>query len=317
MEQDKHEAITVAPHRKTRATVRNQRGRVITDSATPAIVTRADLRESAAWKGALALAEAANRVHEQYRNDFVIRGNDALRDILGGGYDVFLAFRAAGPEELVHSALRDYLRKERSAKTQKNSHLATLALQTVIGAERKTLHVYTCVYRAALADNVPPGALPQYLRDRGGVENVYAKFRGKDKDSKSEQTAREAAVVASMLKSEHWRPLAVLPQLSGGLPVHPDQTFFYLICTPGKVLGVAYPDPATERAMLQAFGEALIARADDWLFTSNKRFRRLLTLGTRSRITETWARRNGVLDKDMARRLAKGLLRGYEPGARR
>jgi hypothetical protein len=103
--------------------------------------------------------------------------NDQLYEILASAYELYL--------HLVKSVTSDdrktftNLLKSKKVAFQSNTPLHTKVVRLVFAASRQRAYTYGRVLLAARKENLSPSALPDWIRDCGGVEEVKVKSSGK------------------------------------------------------------------------------------------------------------------------------------------
>lgn len=90
----------------------------------------------------------------------------------------------------LRNAVDAHLNK-RGIKVSDNAHTITKIIKCVFGADRKRVSAYSIALRAALAANVKAANLPNYIRDKGGVEELRLA-----KSSKAITPKRKAEIAA-------------------------------------------------------------------------------------------------------------------------
>lgn len=117
--------------------------------------------------------------------------NDMLYGLLQKCYAMYKRMEGMSTEAvLLRANLADYINLK-GIKCTKTSHTIVKIVKCVFGDDRRRASAYGIVLRAALSEKVEVEAVPAYIRDKGGVEEIrLAK-------SPNAMTAKQKAAVAA------------------------------------------------------------------------------------------------------------------------
>jgi len=93
--------------------------------------------------------------HRKYNADYIVRGNEALYEVLTDIYKMAVQLDKSDYKHEIHAKLRTIL-KERDIKTQMNTPELTLIIKYVVGGDRKRATNYSRVLKIALMEGLPP-----------------------------------------------------------------------------------------------------------------------------------------------------------------
>ena len=137
--------------------------------------------------------------HSNYEEEFIVRGNKALYDLLQGIYGVALRINKSEFRLETISMLRSAL-SERNIKTQLNTPDLTILIKYIVGSNRRNAANYSRVLRIALEDKVPADALSSYVSRRGGMSQVQTtEGKANSKQSLRDTNKEKLALVKEFL----------------------------------------------------------------------------------------------------------------------
>lgn len=110
--------------------------------------------------------------HRKYNADYIVRGNEALYEVLTDIYKMAVQLDKSDYKHEIHAKLRAIL-KERDIKTQMNTPELTLIIKYVVGGDRKRATNYSRVLKIALMEGLPPEELSSYISRRGGIGQIF------------------------------------------------------------------------------------------------------------------------------------------------
>lgn len=135
--------------------------------------------------------------NSKYHNDYVVRGTQALYELLSSIYKLAVYIEQSHVKNLIIKKMRKLL-KERGIKSQKNTPVMTVVVKYVVGADRKTAANYSRVLQVAMEENVADEDLAAYISRRGGISRIrdtemkqHAKKISADDDKERTELVRE------------------------------------------------------------------------------------------------------------------------------
>lgn len=135
------------------------------NSASPAIAAQS-------VKATYAYLEQLVTERELWEENAYRTSNDQLYALLAKCYQIY---KAMGFDTDEAKALRDGLTtyiNMKGYKFSKSTHTLNKIVQCVFGVDRRRVSAYGIVLRTALANNIAVDALADFIRDKGGVEEV-------------------------------------------------------------------------------------------------------------------------------------------------
>lgn len=110
--------------------------------------------------------------HRKYNDDYIVRGNQALYELLADIYKIALALDRSDYKHEIHAKMRKIL-KDRDIKVQTNTPDLTLLVKYVVGGDRKRATNYSRILKIALTEDLPPEELANYISRRGGIGQIH------------------------------------------------------------------------------------------------------------------------------------------------
>lgn len=110
--------------------------------------------------------------HSKYNDDYIVRGNQALYELLADIYKIALALDKSDYKHEIHSKMRKIL-KDRDIKVQTNTPDLTLLVKYVVGSDRKRATNYSRILKIALTEGLAAEELASYISRRGGIGQIH------------------------------------------------------------------------------------------------------------------------------------------------
>ena len=120
----------------------------------------------------LKAGDALSVKNELYHKEYVVRGNQALYELLAGIYSLALQINMSASRVNILEAMRNKL-KDRDIKTQYTTPAMTTIVKYVVGADRATAANYSRVLTIAMDENLSPDELAAYISRRGGISQIH------------------------------------------------------------------------------------------------------------------------------------------------
>ena len=124
----------------------------------------------------------------------------------------------------LHAALETHARVK-NHKFVRSSHIVTRIVKCVFGYDRKRTSCYSIALRRAFADGITPEALPAFIRDAGGVEELRLN------NAKSGMSAEQKLELAANYVSKADLGTLASPELSQQLDVTKHGSLVLLVGT--------------------------------------------------------------------------------------
>jgi hypothetical protein len=120
----------------------------------------------------LKAGDALSVKNEMYHKQYVVRGNQALYELLSEIYGLALQINMSVSKMNILEAMRAKL-KARNIKTQYNTPVMTTVIKYVVGSDRQTAANYSRVLTIAMDENLAPNELATYISRRGGISQIH------------------------------------------------------------------------------------------------------------------------------------------------
>lgn len=216
-------------------------------------------------------ADALHLQHDNYHQQYVVRGNAALYKLLGEILTVCAQVRADANREQIIQLLRKHLRNEHDIKTQKNSTEVSIIVRYIVRADRKTVHLYARAIQTALDTGVTQSTFESFVAERGGLEKIrHAEADHATKMANDLQQKCNSEAIAHALAARYKAPIATI--LTTPYPPLSSYTQFTLLLAvsegghnqPGlKIVGCAAPNPSVEKLVIADYAQMLFLSALD------------------------------------------------------
>lgn len=123
--------------------------------------------------------------------------NEQLYSILNQCYSYYMLLTNSTMSKQVEDDLQTHINLNNHIFLT-TTHPMTKIVKVVFNQERRRTSTYSIVLRAALAENVPVGGIPEFIRSKGGVQEISIS-KGDAKKSEERVAAAKAAVVGTVL----------------------------------------------------------------------------------------------------------------------
>jgi hypothetical protein len=260
----------------------------------------------------IAEADVVANEHVNYHEQYVTIANNILYKLLASMLQVCLDVEVSGEAQRVVKEMRSKLKSDFGIKTQANSRTSSIVVRYIVRSNRKTAHVYGRVIEVAIANNVTPEQLPDFISDRGGIEEIRLSVASvEEKKINADKWANARSALSVLLYQRE--PIGkVVMNTNSLMPAACDVEFSYLICNKNlktgeiDVLGALYPSADIETQALQL--QITTALAMQYSGT-NQFYEKCEELGLNQDILHRWMRLNGFSDDAAARDFTRTLIR--------
>jgi hypothetical protein len=250
--------------------------------------------------------------HEVFVEKFVTRANDELYLMLGNIMAICLQVEASAAKASIVKEMRNKLRDNFGLKTQSNSRVPSIVVRYIVRSNRKTAHIYGRVIEVAIANNITPEQLPDFIRDRGGIDEIrLSVVSAEEKKANDDKWANARYALSGLLCKRE--PIGkVVMNTNTRLLTASDVEFSYLICNKNlktgeiDVLGAIYPSSDIETRALELFTITSLAMQHNG---TNKFFEVCNENGLNQDILHSWMKLNGFSDDTTARDFTRTLIR--------
>ncbi len=101
--------------------------------------------------------------------------------------------------------------KKQGVKTQSRSETLTLFVRMVFKSDRQRTYSYVVAIKAAIAANIHYSSLPEYIEDKGGIEDIRIETPLSDKAKANQQKREEAnKLIMQGMEIAKTKPLATV-----------------------------------------------------------------------------------------------------------
>ncbi len=260
----------------------------------------------------IAEADVVANEHEIYHEQYVTRANESLYKLLANMLKVCLDIEASGETARVIKQMRSKLLANYGLKTQANSRTSAIVVRYIVRSGRKTAHVYGRVIEVAIANNITPEQLPDFIRERGGIEEIrQSVVSAEEKKLNADKWANARNALSSLLYKRE--PIGkVVMNDNVYLPSVSDVAFTYLICDQNpntkeiEVYGALYPSSDIETRALELFALSSLTMQHNG---TNKFFQMCRDFGFHQDVLHNWMRLNGFNDIEIAKDFTKALIK--------
>lgn len=259
----------------------------------------------------IAEADVVAKQHEVYHEEYVCKANDKLYGLLSNMLAVCLDVEASGESTRVIKEMRSKLKADHGIKTQTNSRMPTIVVRYIVRSSRKTAHVYGRVVEVAMANNITPEQLPDFIRERGGIEEIrMSVVSAEEKKANDDKWVNARHALSGLLYQRE--PIGkVLLSNKVRLPYASDVEFSYLICNKNlktgdiDVLGALYPSSDIETRALDLFAITSLAMQHNG---TNKFYDMCQQFGLNQDMVHDWMKLNGFSSDELAKEFTKSLI---------
>ena len=259
----------------------------------------------------IAEADVVAKEHETYHEQYVVSANEVLYKLLANMLQVCLDVEASGEAERVVKEMRSKLKSDYGIKTQANSRASSIVVRYIVRSSRRTAHVYGRVIEVAMANNITADQLPDFIRDRGGIEEIRLSVTNADeKKAEADKWANARDALTGLLYKREPIGKVVLNN-NVRLPYASDVAFSYLICNKNlstgeiDVLGAVYPSSDIETRALNLFALNSIAMKHN---RTSKFYELCQQFGFNQDMLIDWMKANGFDTEELAKNFTQTLI---------
>jgi len=163
-----------------------------------------------------------------------------------------------------------------------------------------------------MANNITPEQLPDFIRDRGGIEEIrLSVVSAEEKKAESDRWANARDALTGLLYKREPIGKVVLNN-DVRLPYASDVAFSYLICNKNlmtgeiDVLGALYPSSDIETRALEQFSITSLVMQHNG---TNKFYEMCKQFGLNQDMVHNWMKSNGFSDDVIAKDFTRTLIR--------
>ena len=260
----------------------------------------------------IAEADEVAKAHEIFQDQYEMPANHMRSQVLSNILAICQDIELSGEAQRVVKEMRSKLKSDYGIKTQANSRSSSIVVRYIVRSNRKTAHVYGRVIEVAMANNITPEQLPDFISDRGGIEEIRLSVASaEEKKLNADKWANARSALSGLLYQRE--PIGkVVMNTNTFLPAACDVEFSYLICNKNPktgeidVLGALYPSADLETQALQL--QITTALAMQYSGTSQF-YEKCEELGLNQDILHRWMKLNGFVDEAAARDFTRTLIR--------
>lgn len=109
---------------------------------------------------------------EKYQAEFVVRGNQALYELLGSVYSLGLRIEQSDNSNEIIRLIHKKIKADHGIKIGSSASAMSTMVQYVIRSDKRTSAGYAKVLEVAKAEDLSPEELPDYISRRGGISQI-------------------------------------------------------------------------------------------------------------------------------------------------
>ncbi len=109
---------------------------------------------------------------EKYQAEFVVRGNQALYELLGSVYSLGLRIEQSENSNEIIRLIHKKIKADHGIKIGSSASAMSTMVQYVIRSDKRTSARYAKVLEVAKAEDLSPEELPDYISRRGGISQI-------------------------------------------------------------------------------------------------------------------------------------------------
>ena len=109
---------------------------------------------------------------EKYQADFIVRGNQALYELLGSVYSLGLRIEQSDNSAEIVRQIKKKLKDDHDIKVGSSASAMSTMVQFVIRSDKRNSARYAKVLEVAMKEDLSPEELPAYISRRGGIGQV-------------------------------------------------------------------------------------------------------------------------------------------------
>ena len=259
----------------------------------------------------IAEADLVAKEHVNYHEQYVLSANEVLYKLLASMLQVCLDVEASGETARIVKEMRSKLKSDYGIKTQANSRASSIVVRYIVRSSRRTAHVYGRVIEVAMSNNITAEQLPDFIRDRGGIEEIrLSVVSAEEKKAESDRWANARDALTGLLYKREPIGKVVLNN-NVRLPYASDVAFSYLICNKNlstgeiDVLGAVYPSLDIETRALNLFALNSIAMKHN---RTNKFYELCKQFGFDQDMLIDWMKANGFETEELAKSFTQTLI---------
>lgn len=115
-----------------------------------------------------------SKLHERYNEEYVVRGNKALYELLASIYSYALRVNESPLKEEIIKRMKANLKEAFNIKSTKTTPWLTTVVKFVVRVDRQTASAYSRILQVAFDEKLEDKDMAAYIERRGGI----AKIRG-------------------------------------------------------------------------------------------------------------------------------------------
>ena len=113
-----------------------------------------------------------SKLHERYNDEYIVRGNKALYDVLASIYAYALRINESELKEQIVERMKKELKEKHGVKTTSQTPWLTTTVKFIVRTDRQTASNYSRVLQVAIDEDLAADELVAYIERRGGVAQI-------------------------------------------------------------------------------------------------------------------------------------------------
>jgi hypothetical protein len=138
---------------------------------------------------------------EKYQTEFVVRGNQALYELLGSVYSLGLRIEQSENSNEIIRLVQKKIKADHDIKIGSSASAMSTMVQYVIRSDKRTSARYAKVLEIAMSEDLSPEELPAYISRRGGISQIQqVESEAMAKKQGSKESAERLALLREFYK---------------------------------------------------------------------------------------------------------------------
>ena len=143
---------------------------------------------------------------EKYQAEFVVRGNQALYELLGSIYSLGLRIEQSENSNEIIRLIQKKIKADHDIKIGSTASAMSTMVQYVIRSDKRTSARYAKVLEVAMAEDLSPEELPAYISRRGGISQIQqVESEAMAKKQGTKESAERLALLREFFKYQSYQ----------------------------------------------------------------------------------------------------------------
>ena len=161
---------------------------------------------------------------EKYQADFIVRGNQALYELLGSVYSLGLRIEQSENSSEIVRLIKKKLKEDYDIKVGTSASAMSTMVQFIIRSDKRNSARYAKVLEVAMQEDLSPEELPAYISRRGGVSQIQQiESEAIAKKQGSKESAERLALLREFYKYYSYQDIFQKVDYDKEVVVHNDE----------------------------------------------------------------------------------------------